>query len=166
MMQLKVIAPTEIRRFRRMVEAYWQDVMPLAGVVQDKQRRYAYFLQSFSWQDGNRSPLWAVVDGHTIGFIHYTFDANNNCVTIEDFYIAPHQRRKGYGTLMIQTLYTSLDALGVELVELNVRRDNPQAGAFWEVQGFRIALYRMRQYRNPQTGRSFVGALSSDFVTE
>ena len=53
---------------------------------------------------------------------------------------------------------------GVELIECNVRRDNPQALAFWEAQGFRIALYRLRQYRDPKRGTSYVGALSSDFT--
>ena len=166
MMQLKVVDSNEIHKFRRMVEAYWQDVMPLADVIQDKPRRDAYFLRSFSWRDGDQPPIWAILNGYIIGFIHYTFDANSNCATIEDFYVAPHQRQKGYGTLMIQTLHKSLDALGVELIELNVRRDNPQARAFWEAQGFRIASYRMRQYRNPQTGHAFVGALSTDFITE
>ncbi|MBV7330555.1 hypothetical protein KFU94_20385 [Chloroflexi bacterium TSY] len=54
--------------------------------------------------------------------------------------------------------------MGIEQIELNVRRDNPEALAFWQAQGFRIALYQMRQYRDPQTGQSFIGALSSDFV--
>jgi ribosomal protein S18 acetylase RimI-like enzyme len=48
--------------------------------------------------------------------------------------------------------------------ELTLRRDNPQALAFWEAQGFRIAHYLLRQYRDLQTGELFIGALSSDFA--
>jgi len=54
----------------------------------------------------------------------------------------------------------------VQLIELNVRRDTPQALAFWESQGFRIASYRLHQYRDPKTGTSYIGALSSDFAEE
>ncbi len=52
----------------------------------------------------------------------------------------------------------------IETVKLTVLRTNPQALAFWEAQGFRIAHYLMRQYRDPQSGQLFVGALSSDFA--
>jgi len=56
----------------------------------------------------------------------------------------------------------------VERVDLDVRRDNPQALAFWQAQGFGIAAYRMRIYRDPDSGTvrssaaAYVGALSSD----
>jgi ribosomal protein S18 acetylase RimI-like enzyme len=60
-------------------------------------------------------------------------------------------------------LLSHLDRLGVEQIDLNVRHDSPAALAFWEAQGFGIAVYRMRQYRDPKTGTAFVGALSSDF---
>ena len=53
----------------------------------------------------------------------------------------------------------------MELVDLNARRDNPQALAFWAAQGFRIALYRLRQYPDPKTGEAYIGALSSDFTS-
>jgi hypothetical protein len=36
--------------------------------------------------------------------------------------------------------------------------------ALWEAQGFRIAHYLLRQYRDPQTGELFIGTLSSDFA--
>jgi ribosomal protein S18 acetylase RimI-like enzyme len=65
---------------------------------------------------------------------------------------------------MIKAVFTELDQLGVELIELNVRRDSPQALAFWEAQGFRIALHRLRQFRDPKRGTSYIGALSSDFT--
>lgn len=44
-----------------------------------------------------------------------------------------------------------------------MRRDTPEALAFWEAQGFGIAGYRMRMYRDPKTGKAFKGVLSSDF---
>ena len=91
-------------------------------------------------------------------------DAAKQSASIDDFYVVPDARRRGYGTAIVQAVYAQLDTHGVTLVELNVRRDNPQSLAFWEAQGFRIALYRMRQYRDPKSGTSYIGALSSDFV--
>ncbi len=82
---------------------------------------------------------------------------------VNDFYVLPEARRQGYGRAMVQWLLAHLDSLGVEQIDLDVRRDNPDALAFWQAQGFGIALYRLRQYRDPESGTAFVGALSSDF---
>jgi ribosomal protein S18 acetylase RimI-like enzyme len=51
-------------------------------------------------------------------------------------------------------------------VDLSVRRDTPQALAFWEALGFRIASYHLRQYRDPAAHQSFMGALSSDLAVK
>lgn len=160
-MQLRAVAPSEIAAFRSMAEAYWQEIMPAAAVVKNEQQRAAYFQQSFSWQAEHQPPFWAVVDERLIGIVHFAL--THGRATIEDFYVAPQERRQGYGRGMVQALYQLFDSHGVEVVELHVRRDTPAALAFWEAQGFRIAAYRMRQYRDPRTGQSFVGALSSDF---
>lgn len=149
-----------------MAEAYWQELMPHASVIQDVPQRNAYFHQCFTWEGGNCHPCWAIAGGRKIGFISFEVSPENKSASIKDFYVALTERRKGYGRAMVQALYEHLDKLGIELIELNVRRDNPDALAFWEAQGFRIALYRLRQYRDPQTGKGFIGALSSDFAAE
>lgn len=164
MMDLETVQLTDIHDFRRLVEAYWQEVMPQSDVVQNPERREAYFRECFTWAGGNRQPYWAVTDGRRVGFVVYTVDAAKHSADIHDFYVVPEARRQGYGAAMVQAAYAQLDRHGVKLVELNVRRDNPQALAFWEAQGFRIALHRLRQYRDPKTGTSYLGALSSDFV--
>ena len=64
---------------------------------------------------------------------------------------------------MVQWLFSRLDNVGVERIDLNVRRDNPRALAFWQAQGFGIAGYQLRMYRDPESGTAFVGALASDF---
>ncbi len=159
--QLRAVAPAEIAAFRSMAEAYWQEIMPSAAVVKNEQRRDAYFQQSFGWQADHQPPYWALVDDRQVGFVHFSLTPGR--ATIEDFYVAPPERRQGYGSAMVQALRQIFDTYSVEVVELHVRRDSPAALAFWEAQGFRIAAYRMRQYRDPRTGQTFVGALSSDF---
>jgi ribosomal protein S18 acetylase RimI-like enzyme len=58
------------------------------------------------------------------------------------------------------------DDLGVEAIDLHVRRDNPAALQFWQAQGFMIGHYQLKQYRDPEKRVGFVGALSSDFTEE
>jgi ribosomal protein S18 acetylase RimI-like enzyme len=163
-MQLELVQPAERDDFRQIAEAYWEELMPHADVLQDAKRRERYFRDEFTWDGGNQHPYWVIVDGHQVGFIAFSVDLERKTAYIEDFYVLPEARRRGNGTAMLQTLYQQLDAIGVELVELNVRRDNPRALVFWEAQGFRVASYRMRQYRDPKTGQAFIGALSSDFA--
>jgi|RhiMetdeSRZDD1v2_1073273.scaffolds.fasta_scaffold134550_3 ribosomal protein S18 acetylase RimI-like enzyme len=163
-MYLEKVQQTDIGDFHRIVEAYWHEVMPQSDVVKNPERREAYFRECFTWAGGNRQPYWAIADGRRVGFVTYTVDAAKHSASIDDFYVMPDARRRGYGTAMVQAVYAQLDTHGVALVELNVRSVNPHAFAFWEAQGFRIALYRMRQYRDPKTGKSYIGALSSDFA--
>jgi ribosomal protein S18 acetylase RimI-like enzyme len=161
---LAQVKTADIPEFREMVAAYWQALMPHAPVIQDPDQREAYFRERFTWTGGNRHPHWALLAGQRIGFISFEVCEAKRSASVEDFYIVPAERRKGYGSAMMRALYDCLDMLGVELIELNVRRDNPAALVFWETQGFRIASYRLRQYRDPKTGTAFIGALSSDFV--
>jgi len=68
----------------------------------------------------------------------------------------------------VRWLFGRLDRLGGERVDLHVQRDNPQALAFWQAQGFGTAGCRMRIYPEPESGTvrssaaAYVGALSSD----
>jgi ribosomal protein S18 acetylase RimI-like enzyme len=163
-MHLERVPLTDLSNFRRLVEAYWQEVMPHSDIVKCPARKEAYFRECFTWAGGNRHPYWAVASGRQVGFVAYTVDEAKKSASIDDFYVVPEERRRGHGTAIVQAISAHLNTLGVELVELNVRRDTPQALAFWEAQGFRIALYRMRQYRDPQTGKAYIGALSSDFA--
>ena len=140
--------------------------MPHADAVTDPLRRAAYFESQFAWAGDGRRLHWAVESREKVGFVSVSVDCAAHTAFIEDFYIFPAMRRKGHGRAAVQALYTQLDALGVTQVELNVRRDAPQALAFWEALGFRIASYRLRQYRDPAAHQSFVGALSSDFAAK
>jgi ribosomal protein S18 acetylase RimI-like enzyme len=163
---LERVAPEDIAEFQEMAEVYWQELMPHAPVIKDREQRKAYFAKRFTWDSGNRHPFWAKSDGRKIGFISFEISVANKSASVEDFYVALPERRKGYGSATVCALYAHLDKLGIELIELNVRRDNPNALSFWEAQGFRVASYGLRQYRDPKTGTGFIGALSSDFTSE
>ena len=59
-----------------------------------------------------------------------------------------------------------MDGLGIERIDLNVRRDNPSALKFWESQDFMIGHHELTQYRDPHKRIGIRGALSSDFAEE
>ena len=163
-MHLQVVDPAEIDYFRQLVAAYWRELMPKAVVLSDPARQERYFHEVFAWSGESRLPRWALDGERRVGFVSLSFDRLHQSATIDDFYILPGERRKGYGTQVVEAVFALLAHTDIEAVELNVRRDNPAALAFWEAQGFRIAHYRLRQYRDPHSGERLIGALSSDFA--
>ena len=155
--------PVEAReQFRAMAEAYWRDLMPDAAVCKSRESRDSFFEETFTWAGGNRHPHWALVDKQPIGFV--SFEIEDQTAYVHDFYIATEHRRKGYGSEMTGWLFEYFDEMSIRQLDLNVRRDNPNALSFWEAQGFGIAGYRLRMYRDPETGMPYKGVLSSDFV--
>ena len=74
------------------------------------------------------------------------------------------RRREGIGSFLVQTVTEITDSLGVDRIDLNVRRDNPNALKFWESQGFMIGHHELTQFRDPDERIGFRGALSSDFA--
>lgn len=163
MLSIEKVKSTEVQRFRSMAEAYWQELMPKADVVRVPVQREIYFQEQFAWDGGNNHPHWAIADNRRIGLMAFEVSDDQKRAKVNNFYVIPEKRRQGYGTSMVQWLLSYFDELGVERIDLDVRRDNPGALAFWDSRGFGIAGYRLRQYRDPQSGTAFVGALSSDF---
>lgn len=163
-MKLHQIARPELPQLRLMVEEYWQELMPKADVLTVERDRNAYFRDRFSSPPDTWSLFWAALpDGRKVGFVNVEIDKARKLAVVQDFYIVPQARRSGNGSAAVAALMDLLDACRVERIDLNVRRDNPVALAFWEAQGFRVALHRMRMYRDPDRRVAFVGALSSDF---
>jgi ribosomal protein S18 acetylase RimI-like enzyme len=157
-MQLVPVEPSERDALLRVALAYWQELMPKAAVLDDTA---SYFSSRFNWQGDIKRPYWALLNSARIGFVSFTLKPPR--ATIHDFYILPEHRRRGYGTQLLNRTLTRFDAHQIERIDLNVRCDNPSALAFWQSNGFGIALYRLRQYRNPATGEAYDGTLSSDF---
>ncbi|MEM7132518.1 MAG: GNAT family N-acetyltransferase [Chloroflexota bacterium] len=163
MIALRAIEPSECEYLHQIAEAYWLELMPHSDVIQDANQRAQYFQDRFPLNTPDHLVQWAINNETIVGIVAARVEPANRRASIEDFYVLPTERSKGYGREMIRKLYQQFDTMDIERVDLNVRRDNPAALAFWEAQGFRIALYHLRQYRDPQSGESFVGALSSDF---
>ena len=156
------VIPADQNRFRPLVEAYWLEIMPHADTVCTSDSRDSYFADRFPLSSTEPGVFWGLSEGSPVGFI--SFSISGTRAEINDFYVVPARRRRGIGTFLVKSTIEITDSLGVDRIDLNVRRDNPEALKFWEAQGFMIGHYELIQYRNPKKRVGFLGALSSDFV--
>ncbi len=156
------VAAHERARFQGMVFEYWDELMPKADAISTPEKRIALFEARFANKNPDQSLCWILIGDQQVGFICYRFLSERRSATIEDLYVAPHARRRRTAATAVRRVLADLDRLGVEQIDLNVRRDNPVALRFWESIGFSIALYRLRAYRDPERGEMLRGALSSD----
>ena len=156
------VLPSDEDRFRPMVEAYWLETMPTADTVCASDRRDAYFADRFPLSSSGPRVFWGLSEGSPVGFASVSISGTN--AKINDFYVVPSRRREGIGSFLVQTVTEITDSLGVDRIDLNVRRDNPNALKFWESQGFMIGHHELTQFRDPDERIGFRGALSSDFA--
>lgn len=96
-------------------------------------------------------PLVAVEDGVVAGI------ATGRLVTlpgffeisrrghIQDVYVRPAFRRRGIGRKMVEEILTWMRRNRVNLIELTVATDNPEAIRFWEALGFSTYMVHMRK---------------------
>ena len=163
MLYIKEVEQPDSPEFRELVLSYWHEIMPKAYEIQTAERREIYFGERFINGNPTTYLQWIMKHDDPIGFLHFDILKKQKQAIIHDFYIMPKARRQGRGGEAIGLFFSQADEHEVERIDLNVRRDNPTALAFWESQGFGIAQYQLRQYRDPQTGEVFEGSLSSDF---
>ena len=156
------VIPADQNRFRPLVEAYWLEIMPHADTVCTPDSRDSYFADRFPLSSTETRIFWGLSEGSPVGFI--SFSISGIRAEIKDFYVVPARRRRGIGTFLVKSAIEITDSLGIDRIDLNVRRDNPEALKFWEAQGFMIGHYELIQYRDPEKRVGYLGALSSDFV--
>ena len=163
-MRLETVKPAEKKEFRSLVDNYWLEIMPNADTVRTPESRDAYFARRFLLDAESPRIFWGIEGENHVGFIALTLE--NKKAKINDFYIEPDYRRQGHGSHMVEAIRDLTDDLGIEQIDLNVRRDNPSSLVFWQAQGFMIGHYELTQYRDPIKRIGFRGALSSDFADQ
>ena len=144
----KRVIPADQNRFRPLVEAYWLEIMPHADTVCTSDSRDSYFADRFPLSSTEPRVFWGLSEGSPVGFI--SFSISGTRAEINDFYVVPAKRRRGIGTFLVKSTIEITDSLGIGRIDLNVRRDNPEALKFWEAQGFMIGHYELIQYRDPK----------------
>lgn len=160
--EFRRVTPADEKRWRPLVDAYWLEIMPQADTVRTPAARDAYFARRFPSGADEPRVFWGLDAGEPIGFVSLSVDGKT--AKVNDFYVVPSRRRQGLGARLVEAVRETTDGMGIERLDLNVRRDNPAALKFWESQGFMIGHYELTQYRDPAKRIGFLGALSSDFA--
>lgn len=86
-----------------MFQAFARELAPMAN-VQAVNGVIPYAPFDLYWQEENRWPFWAALNGERIGFALVRFAPELNVMQMAEFYIIPEYRLGGYGTAFAQAL--------------------------------------------------------------
>lgn len=78
-----------------------------------------------------------------LGYLWCKPDPDTRSVFINDFYVAPEHRGKGYGRAALAALEAQFPAPDWHELRLRVAADNPRARALYEATGFRVTGINM-----------------------
>jgi GNAT superfamily N-acetyltransferase len=104
-------------------------------------RHYAYF-DSY-WQDAQRTAFLILYDHDPAGFC--LFRDAGVCYRIDEFYIRPLHRRRGFGKVAVDHIKDHCRGLGRhKTLAANIYVNNAPAIAFWKSVGFKDTGRRVR----------------------
>jgi len=93
--------------------------------------------------------LCAVIEGDVsdtaVGYIWCRSQSGDKSIFINDFYVMPACRGKGFARAALQALETTYAALGYREIRLRVAADNARAKQLYEAAGFRPTGINMRK---------------------
>jgi ribosomal protein S18 acetylase RimI-like enzyme len=138
------VAAHEIEEFLDWFERYWTELETFNDYPDPFSREeYRALLR----EPGTRRFWWAERDGRRIGFCVFTIGPHwyRRDITdgyVDEFYIAPEERRGGAGQALAQLMLAEFRRHGVREVHLSVLLRNTRAQAFWQSLGFGPMMYR------------------------
>lgn len=96
-------------------------------------------------EKGERFFWLACVEENIVGFVSFELRTNpfvqETYGFIEDMYIVPSCRRRGYAEQLARAAFAELARLGATRFQLDVLANNLQALAFWQKLGFAVHHY-------------------------
>ena len=144
------VVPTDLNRFRPLVEAYWLEIMPHADTVSTSDGRDSYFADRFSLSNTEPRVFWGLSGGSPVGFI--SFAISGASAKINDFYVVPSKRRRGIGTFLVKSAIEITDSMGVDRIDLNVPAG--QSRSFEILGSTRIYDWALRTDSIPRSGKA------------
>ncbi len=138
-----VIAPVE--RKDTVWELYQEYAQELSQYDGEKRRRGSYHYPYFDlyWEEEKRTPFLILYDHEPIGFC--LLQDIGISYQIDEFYIRPLHRRRGFGKLAVEHVKEHCRKLGRhKTIVANVYVNNRQAIEFWRSAGFRDTGRRTR----------------------
>jgi predicted acetyltransferase len=138
-----VIAPADSKE--TVWELYQEYAQELSQYDGEKRRRGSYHYPYFDlyWEEEKRTPFLILYDHEPIGFcLLQDIDISYQ---IDEFYIRPLHRRRGFGKLAVEHVKEYCRKLGRhKTIIANVYVNNRTAIEFWRSAGFRDTGRRIR----------------------
>ena len=138
-----VVAPEESKeQLWRLFLEYADELSELDGETRPHiKRHYSYFDQF--WADEHRTPFAILYDHEPIGFC--LLEDTGTSYKINDFYIRPLHRRRGFGVMAVERVKDHCRGLGRHTtLAANVYVNNAPAIEFWQSAGFTDTGRRVR----------------------
>lgn len=121
--------PELIRILKASFLATWSPIIPKAAAVAFLRDDEPTVITERCWQDFHV----AEVNGHLVGMLLVVEDR------IESIHLDPEEKRKGYGSLLMDKGEEMVRDKGFSIASLDVLKDNTSAVAFYEDRGYRTA---------------------------
>ena len=91
--------------------------------------------------DDRTGMVWLIKSsGDIVGYIvltlHYRLEARGLCANLDEFFIQEKFRGQGIGRNAMQFLDIACRGLGVMAIQLEVKKDNPEAASLYQKVGF------------------------------
>ena len=141
---IEVIVAPESRKedLWKLYQDYAEELSHYDG---EKRRRgsyhYPYF--DFYWQDPKRTAFLILYDHEPIGFC--LLQDINVAYRIDEFYILPIQRQRGFGKMAVEHIKEHCRKMGRHTtLAANIYVNNERALKFWEAVGFKDTGRRTR----------------------
>jgi len=147
MLTISFFTAADLPALRQMMNEYLQEFDPHtdpAGYWDEE-----YYAAWLAGLDAGTHTIWlARTDGVFVGFALVRIEAHwyrrsRRIGVIDEFYVAPGQRRHGIGGSMAAHTIAALYAQGVETITASVLQTNLQALLFWQRMGLKIEAYHL-----------------------
>lgn len=121
---------------------YAEELSQFDGETRPQTRRHYSYFDGF-WEDDKRIPFIILYDHEPVGFC--LVQDTGVCYRVDEFYIRPLHRRRGFGKTAVEHVKTRCRELGRHnTLAANIYVNNAPAIAFWKAAGFQDTGRRLR----------------------
>jgi len=137
------VAPEESKeQLWQLFLEYADELSELDGETRPHLKRHYDYFDQF-WTDENRTPFLILYDHEPVGFC--LIEDTGVSYKINDFYVRPLHRRRGFGRMAVERVKEHCRALGRHtIIAANVYVNNAPAISFWQSAGFKDTGRRVR----------------------
>lgn len=144
--QIVTLSPEQYERYKQLRITAIKDMSEAFGSTQQEESQTS----SSIWKERLANMLFAQKNGQIIGMIGAVIDSRiklKHRAHLVSFYILPEHRKKGVGTLLLNTLLERLYKKNIFFITLNVTTSLAESISFYIKYGFTITGILSHIYR-------------------